>query len=85
MWDKPNKPNKIKVMCGRVYRLRILQGRLGDPRTIDGYKREEDELLAKLRKLGVKEEEVEAKAFSKEDERPKAEEPKIKDEENAQR
>ena len=56
---------KIKTMCGRVHRLRILQNRLANPATIDGYKKEEDRLIARLRKLGVKEDEIEAKALQK--------------------
>jgi hypothetical protein len=56
--DKPAKKIDVGPMLSRVYRLRILQDRLANPATLNGYKREEDVLLARLQKLGVKEEQI---------------------------
>lgn len=44
--------NKEKdIIAGRIYRLRILQGRLANAETLGRYAKEEEELTKKLAKL----------------------------------
>lgn len=48
-----------KSLIGLVYRLRILQGKSAEPATIYRYEQQEEEILAKLKKIGLKAEDVE--------------------------
>ena len=49
----------VGSMIGRIYRLRVLQGRIGEPATIYRYEEEERRIMAELKKAGMKEEAVE--------------------------
>ena len=56
--ESPRKPD-IGAMIARVYRLRILQGKYGEPATIYRYEQEEEEILSKLKKAGLGDDDIE--------------------------